>query len=104
MQALRLAPRRLPSRSRRHLSNNPSLVEILRQVQKGTITPEQAQVQIQEPDDNPLQAFANIDHRRSQRTGFPEAVFAEGKTPEQVARILDRMAEQQHGDAILATR
>jgi len=39
-----------------------------------------------------LESFANLDHGRSRRTGFPEAVFAEGKTPNQVARILDDMA------------
>jgi hypothetical protein len=39
-----------------------------------------------------LAAFANLDHTRSRRTGFPEAVFAESKTPEQVISILDDMA------------
>ena len=62
-----------------------------------------------------LRAFANLDHTRSSRTGFPEAVFAEGKTPEQVATILDDFArnlneEIRRGEivdsrrAILATR
>ncbi len=36
--------------------------------------------------------FANLDHTRASRTGFPEAVFASGKTPQQVACILDDMA------------
>ena len=39
-----------------------------------------------------LQSFANLDHTRSLRTGFPEVVFAENKTPQQVAMILDDMA------------
>jgi pyridinium-3,5-biscarboxylic acid mononucleotide synthase len=39
-----------------------------------------------------LHSFANLDHSRANRTGFPEAVFAEGKTPFQVAKILDDMA------------
>jgi NCAIR mutase (PurE)-related protein len=39
-----------------------------------------------------LESFANLDNERSKRTGFPEAVFAEGKTPKQVASILDDMA------------
>lgn len=62
-----------------------------------------------------LQAFANLDHTRSSRTGFPEAVFASGKTPHQVAKILDDMARhlneqisdgvvEQSQRAILATR
>lgn len=64
-------------------------------------------------EDQSLESFANLDHGRSQRTGFPEAVFAEGKTAEQVGKILDDMARNanesdysaSHGaTAILATR
>jgi len=40
-----------------------------------------------------LDSFANLDHKRATRTGFPEAVFAAGKTPQQVATILDDMAK-----------
>ncbi|KAL3817158.1 hypothetical protein ACHAXA_006158 [Cyclostephanos tholiformis] len=39
-----------------------------------------------------LSSFANIDHRRVLRTGFPEAIFGEGKTPSQIHAILDSMA------------
>ena len=39
-----------------------------------------------------LSSFANLDHTRNQRTGFPEAVFAQGKTPHQISTILDDMA------------
>ena len=41
-----------------------------------------------------LEAFARLDLERSQRTGIPEAVFAEGKTPDQVAGILRGFAEK----------
>ena len=64
-----------------------------------------------------LKSFADIDHTRSSRTGFPEAVFGAGKTPDQIALILDDMARHfnektAQGDgslencerAILATR
>jgi len=43
-----------------------------------------------------LSSFANLDHGREQRTGFPEAIFAQGKTPHQIATILDAMAAAQH--------
>ena len=39
-----------------------------------------------------LESFANLDHTRTGRTGLPEVVFAETKTPKQVAMILDDMA------------
>lgn len=63
--------------------------------------------------DDILESFANSDHGRTRRTGFPEAVFAQGKTPKQVAMILDDMArhvnemvgnENSVATAILATR
>ena len=68
------------------------------------------------PELTSLESFANLDHDRRKRTGFPEAVFAEGKTSAQVAAILEDMArkvnESRHVDfdehhdtgPILATR
>ena len=46
--------------------------------------------------------FANVDHHRSLRQGFPEAVFGGGKTIEQVARIVESMYKHEHN--ILVTR
>ncbi len=45
--------------------------------------------------------FARIDHHRALRKGFPEVVFCTGKSPEQVAEIVARLAR--HG-LVLATR
>lgn len=45
---------------------------------------------------------AKIDHLRDVRTGGPEVVYCEGKTPEQVASIFAHAA--QHMNAILGTR
>jgi NCAIR mutase (PurE)-related protein len=46
--------------------------------------------------------FAKVDHHRSLRRGFPEVVYAEGKTTEQVVKIVRNMAER--GSSVLATR
>ena len=46
--------------------------------------------------------FATIDHHRALRQGYPEVIFAEGKSPDQVAAIAGRLAEG--GDGFLATR
>ncbi|MHB1126782.1 MAG: nickel pincer cofactor biosynthesis protein LarB [Bacillota bacterium] len=46
--------------------------------------------------------FAKIDHHRTLRNGFPEVVFCQGKTPQQIVQIITRLAE--HGTNILATR
>ena len=46
--------------------------------------------------------FAKLDHHRALRTGMPEVIFAESKTPAQVATIFARMANA--GGNVLATR
>jgi pyridinium-3,5-biscarboxylic acid mononucleotide synthase len=79
-------------RSTSSTSFNNALTDILRQVQSGQLSIDQAQHRLQTSPEETLQAFANLDHARSKRTGFPEAVFAAGKTAAQVASILDDMA------------
>ena len=46
--------------------------------------------------------FARVDTHRALRTGFPEVIFCEGKTPAQAAAIAARIADA--GTAVLATR
>ncbi|WP_426564408.1 nickel pincer cofactor biosynthesis protein LarB [Angustibacter sp. McL0619] len=48
--------------------------------------------------------FARLDVDRARRTGDPEVVFGQGKTPEQVVTTLSRLAATHHDRAILATR
>ena len=46
--------------------------------------------------------YAHIDHHRTLRKGFPEVIFGEGKTSDQIIGIMERMMSQEH--AILVTR
>jgi NCAIR mutase (PurE)-related protein len=46
--------------------------------------------------------YAHIDHHRSLRKGFPEVIFGEGKSAEQIIGIMKKMAVQEL--VILATR
>ncbi|MBP2072779.1 MULTISPECIES: nickel pincer cofactor biosynthesis protein LarB [Thermoanaerobacterium] len=46
--------------------------------------------------------FAKIDYNREVRRGFPEVIYCEGKTPEQVKEIALRMYER--GSNVLGTR
>ena len=46
--------------------------------------------------------FATIDHHRTLRQGYPEVIFAPGKTVEQVLGIAERIVER--GDGCLITR
>ncbi|HEX9107619.1 MAG TPA: hypothetical protein VF832_10335, partial [Longimicrobiales bacterium] len=46
--------------------------------------------------------IARVDHHRELRQGYPEVVFAEGKTERQVVEICRRLAER--GSGFLVTR
>ena len=46
--------------------------------------------------------FATIDHHRAVRHGYPEVVYGEGKNPEQVVAITERLLER--GGSALVTR
>src|ERR1039458_5118232 len=46
--------------------------------------------------------FAKVDHHRALRHGMPEVVFAQGKTPEQVAAIAASLFE--NASNVLITR
>ncbi|MDP2952823.1 MAG: nickel pincer cofactor biosynthesis protein LarB, partial [Chloroflexota bacterium] len=46
--------------------------------------------------------FAKVDHHRVLRQGFPEVVLGQGKSPEQVAAIVESLAS--HSPRLLVTR
>ena len=46
--------------------------------------------------------FAELDFKREERCGFPEVVFGEGKTPQQVASIMKALVAKH--DRVLCTR
>ena len=46
--------------------------------------------------------YANIDHHREIRTGYPEVIYCEGKSDEHILGIIERMIEK--GSKILGTR
>jgi NCAIR mutase (PurE)-related protein len=43
-----------------------------------------------------LEAFADLDHERTRRRGYPEAIYCTGKTPEQVGMIAAAVRDQPH--------
>jgi hypothetical protein len=74
---------------------------LLEAVAGGTVSSDQALAQLRALPFEDLR-FARVDLHRSLRHGVPEAVFCQGKTPEQVVAIVRRLAE--HHDNLLATR
>jgi len=85
--------------------NRQQLRGLLDQVRSGDLTPEAAlepllQFLRQKPYDDI--GFARIDHHRTVRQGFPEVIFGQGKTAEQVAAIAAGLVGA--GQSLLVTR
>jgi NCAIR mutase (PurE)-related protein len=81
--------------------NAQALRLLFDQVRKKRIAPDEAVERLRHLPFEDL-GFAKIDHHRALRQGMPEVIFAEGKTPQQVADIFERLAA--HGGNVLATR
>jgi pyridinium-3,5-biscarboxylic acid mononucleotide synthase len=75
---------------------------LLDAVAQGSITPDAALDKLRYFDFQPVSDFANIDHHRSLRTGFPEVIWGQGKTPDQIVQII--AALQPHNPVVMATR
>ena len=69
------------------------LMKILNGVAEGNTSPEDAADILKDLPFEDL-GFANIDHHRKLRTGYPEAVFCQGKKPEQIAEIMKGLADK----------
>ena len=81
--------------------NKTDIKEMLEKVQKSEIQIEDAMKIIEDLPYKEL-GFAKIDNHREIRTGYPEVIYAEGKTVEQVKKIVEFMLTR--GNDILATR
>ncbi|UCH78621.1 MAG: nickel pincer cofactor biosynthesis protein LarB [Candidatus Coatesbacteria bacterium] len=77
------------------------LEELLRAVAAGEVPVEDAVARLRHLPYEDL-GFARVDTHRTLRTGLPEAIYCEGKTPAQSAAIAARLAAT--GAPVLATR
>ena len=76
--------------------------DILRSVQNGSLSVEDAMLALKLAPFEDL-GYAKVDHHRSLRQGAAEVIYGAGKTPAQIAGILEAM--RRHGDkTILVTR
>jgi NCAIR mutase (PurE)-related protein len=86
-------------------SRHTSLRSLFDAVRRGELAPEAAaelaQARLAAPAIEHL-GFARVDHDRAARQGFPEVVFGQGKTPEQIARISQAIVGRGH--SLLVTR
>ena len=74
--------------------------EILESVREGTLSVDDALLRLKTEQCDDI-GFAKLDTDRADRCGFPEVVFCQGKTPEQVRDIFEVLA--QHG-TVMGTR
>ena len=81
--------------------NREELLKVLRRVRAGTLDVDQALERLRHLPYEDL-GFARMDNHRAIRQGFPEVIFCEGKTVEQVSAIAARILE--HHGTLLATR
>src|SRR5262245_20820329 len=85
--------------------NRQQLRDMLDRVRSGDTTPEAAHDQLlQFLRQSPYEdlGFARVDHHRHVRQGFPEVVFGQGKTPDQIAAIARTLVGA--GQNLLVTR
>lgn len=75
---------------------------LLEEVQAGTVSTDAAVDQLKTLSFEMVDNFARLDNHRALRRGFPEVIFAQGKTPEQVIKIFRRLEEL--NERVMATR
>ena len=73
--------------------------EILIRFQEGQLSLEEAASQLEGIDDI---GFASLDLSRNKRNGFPEIIYGEGKTKEQIKKIIESLEKENL--PVLATR
>jgi len=79
------------------------LTKLLESVRTGEVSAADAAGRIQRQASFEIAgSFATVDLDRRKRCGFPEVIFGQGKTPEQIEAILRTVASQ--GETALATR
>ncbi len=81
--------------------NVDRIQDTLEAYRAGSLPLQQAVEILKQMSYEPLGQFANLDHHRSLRTGFPEVIFSPGKTPAQIVEIFKRLADK--NDRVLAT-
>lgn len=81
--------------------NREKLEQLLKQVKENTLDVDTAMKALEQLPFKDLD-FAKIDNHREVRVGYPEVIYGEGKTVEQVVKISEYMNER--GENVLITR
>ena len=84
------------------MSQPEALRSLLESVATGKVSPTVALDKLKYLAYEPVGEFARIDHHRQLRTGFPEVIWGQGKTPDQIVQIMAAM--RQRNSVVMATR
>lgn len=84
------------------MTDNQSLQSLLEAVAAGNVSADVALEKLKHFAYEPVEDFAKIDHHRRLRTGFPEVIWGPGKTPDQIAQIMEVMRSR--NSVVMATR
>ncbi|HHX18477.1 MAG TPA: nickel pincer cofactor biosynthesis protein LarB [Clostridium sp.] len=77
------------------------LRKLLENVKKGSVSIDDALVDLKKLPFEDM-GFAKVDHHRNIRNGYPEVIYSEGKTIEQIKEIVKKLTEKNNN--IMATR
>jgi NCAIR mutase (PurE)-related protein len=84
------------------VSEKSTLRSLLDSILEGTLTVDEALAYCGEAGGSDGLSYATLDHLRERRTGFPEVVYCPGKSDEQIAAIVERLAAR--AGVVVATR
>ena len=84
------------------IKNKHILSDILLRIENGDLDPLSALTELGVMQNKEKLKFARIDHSRKFRCGFPEFIYGEGKTPEQIVKIIGEISKRKQ--AVLVTR
>ena len=75
------------------MDNKQEILELLRRVADGSVSPQEALLDLNEAPFADLH-YAKIDFHRGVRQGAAEVIYGAGKTPEQILGIVEKMGER----------
>lgn len=81
--------------------NEAEIRQLISRVRSGDCSEEECLLTLKSLQTEEL-GYARIDHHRQLRTGYPEVIFGQGKTTEQVAEIFLRLSSR--SSVVMATR
>jgi NCAIR mutase (PurE)-related protein len=82
--------------------DSQTLRDLLEAVAQGQMQPDQALDKLKHFDLEAVGDFAQVDHHRALRTGFPEVIWGQDKTPDQIVQIMQALRQQ--NAVVMATR